>query len=307
MRSNSILILDKMKCGFSFAVLNFLLFFLFSACSTTPDSDQQQSGSEDANAAFKAGKAKEMLYAIPSPIEVMSLLRKAGASYDKTLLNPTQNVSKYQTTRSKSLNLGIYSTDMNYASLFDQTQETMFYVKCCRQVANELGIMNAFDQETLDRIQDNLDNKDSMIFIMSDTYWIADAYLKENERANTAAMVITGGWIEGLYLSTQIAIHTPDNEKIIQRVADQKIPLNNLLLLVNGYEQDEDVKYILKDLKELKDFYMKLETVNVAAVNNMDSKTGITTIGGAKKIKLTKEQLIELSQKITTIRNRYIE
>ena len=65
--------------------------------------------------------------------------------------------SKYQTTRARAINLGIYGTDINYASMFNQTQETLFYVKCAKTLANNLGVMNAFDKETLDRIEGNID------------------------------------------------------------------------------------------------------------------------------------------------------
>jgi hypothetical protein len=32
-----------------------------------------------------------------------------------------------------------------------------------------------------------------------------DAYLKENERDNISALMIAGGWVEGLYIATQVS------------------------------------------------------------------------------------------------------
>jgi hypothetical protein len=51
-------------------------------------------------------------------------LQNAGATYDERLLNPVDNQSGYITTMDMALNLGIYTTNLSYASLFDQTQVT---------------------------------------------------------------------------------------------------------------------------------------------------------------------------------------
>lgn len=287
----------------------FLLFipalFLF-ACSESGNNSGADSG-HDAAGEYKLDKAKEILFMIPSPIEVVSLLKKAGADYKGELLNPTDNVDKYQTTRAKAINLGIYGTDINYASLFDQTQETLFYVKCAKNLANSLGVMNAFDKETLDRIEGNIENKDSMTIIMSDAYWEADAYLKENERANISALVIAGGWIEGLHIAIKIAEMKPGNEKLTKRIAEQKYSLNNLILLINSYEKDADINYILGDLTSLKALYDQMEVVSAQGENTIDEKTGITTIGGSKEIKITPEQLASIGSKVKEIRTKYIE
>lgn len=282
------------------------ILFFFGCSDPGNKSGESDSGGDPASE-YKLEKAKEVLYMIPSPIEVVSLLKKAGADYKGELLNPTDNVSKYQTTRAKAINLGIYGTDINYASLFDQTQETLFYVKCAKTLANNLGVMNAFDKETLDRIEGNIENRDSMTIIMSDAYWEADSYLKENERANISALVVTGGWIEGLHIAIKIAEMKPGNEKLIQRIAEQKYALNNLILLISSYEKDADIKYVLDDLISIREIYDKLETVKTSGENKVDEKTGITTIGGSKEIKITQEQLASISGKIKEVRTKYIE
>ncbi len=280
---------------------------LVFGCSDSGNKSGESDSSGDPVSEYKLDKAKEILYMIPSPIEVVSLLKKAGAEYKGEILNPADNVSKYQTTRAKAINLGIYGTDINYASLFDQTQETLFYVKCAKTLANNLGVMNAFDKETLDRIEGNIENRDSMTTIMSDTYWEADTYLKENERANISALVITGGWIEGLHIATKIAEMKPENGKLVNRIAEQKYSLNNLVLLINTYGQYPDIKYVPNELVEIKSIYDKLEMVKTPGENKVDEKTGITTIGGSREIKITPEQLASISGKIKEVRTKYIE
>ena len=78
---------------------------------------------------------KEIFYSLPSPLETAMILKQAGAKYNEELMNPTENTSNYVTNKSMALNLGIYTTDLSYASLFDQTQATINYMNAAKKMA----------------------------------------------------------------------------------------------------------------------------------------------------------------------------
>ena len=267
------------------------------------ETDIAEKGSLEA----KVTQAKNMLYLIPSPIETAMLLHKAGAEYDSDIVNAPQNVSKYDTKRSKSINLGIYGADLSYANMFEQSQEAMFIVSAAKKLAEGIGVMKAFDQSTMDRMEQNINDRDSMLHIISDVYWIADAYLKENENSTTAALVVVGGWIEGLWIAVSVAKNNTENQDVRKRIAEQKYALDNLIGLVSNYDEDEDIKYILKDLSDLKVTYDKLEIVKSKSDHSTDPETGIMTIGGIKEVKMTEEQFTEIAEKVISIRTKYIE
>src|SRR5690554_7089384 len=48
-----------------------------------------------------------------------------------------------------ALNLGIYSADMSYSSLFDQTQSTLNFMGAARQLAERLGVLEAIVEATI--------------------------------------------------------------------------------------------------------------------------------------------------------------
>lgn len=48
---------------------------------------------------------------------------KAGAKYNKNILNDVKNVDKYTSAGQQALNLGIYGADLSYTSVFNHTQE----------------------------------------------------------------------------------------------------------------------------------------------------------------------------------------
>src|SRR5512139_2124040 len=100
-------------------------------------------------------KAKKIFYSLPSPLETAMLLKSAGISYNEMILNDLANVDKYSTNKSKALNLGIYTTDLSFASLFDQAQTSLKYMDATKKLANDMGISDAVDEETMKRLEQN--------------------------------------------------------------------------------------------------------------------------------------------------------
>jgi hypothetical protein len=250
--------------------------------------------------------AKQILYALPSPVEAAALMKSSGATCDMSLLNPTANVSRYSSNDSKALNLGIYSTDLIFANIFEQTQETTEYFKCANLLATSLGISDAFGASTFKRLKKNMQNKDSLMSIIAEASLSADAYFKENERPVSSAFVAVGGWLEGLYLATAIASNTKD-EAIIQRVADLKNSINHLIGLVETFGSEKQLSPILSDLKEIKALF---DVLNVKKDENgpkSEKEAGVQTIGVRRKVTITTEQLKALTAKVEQIRNKIVQ
>ena len=81
--------------------------------------------------------------------------------YNASLLNNYDNGKLYTTSRSKAVNLGVYGADLNYLIHFGQSQFSIKYMVVSKQLADQIGVAMAFDQETMDEYQSNVENKDS--------------------------------------------------------------------------------------------------------------------------------------------------
>lgn len=278
---------------------------LFTACSNPSSTDTSNEGvAIDGELEAKKEKIKNLFYLIPSPIETMVLLEKAGAEYDSYILSNPQNSDKYDTKQLMALNLGVYGSDLSFSTMFEQTQETMFFLSAAKKLAEGLSIMEAFDQSTIDRIEENIDDKDSLMMLISDSYLIIDTYLKESENVATSALIIFGGWIEGIYIATQSAKNNPGNQEMRTRIAEQKYSFNNLVSLFEDYQQDPDLGPVYNDLMDLKTVFDKVEiTTEVAVVKN---KGEVASIGGGNSISLDETDLEALTAKILEIRNKYV-
>lgn len=259
---------------------------------------------EDPNVKNKIEHTQKIVYSVPSPSEMANLLENAGAAYNYKLLNDVKNVDKYTSQRSRGLNLGIYGADLNYANIFENTQETMFYIQCTQKLAEAMGIENAISENTVSRAQDNVDNKDSMLNIVSEMFWELHDYLEQNDKMDITAFVIAGGWVEGLYLATQTVTDSKPNKEIIQKVADLKLSLEHLLALLNSYEKNENIDAVIADMKRFDALYSKLETTKEAT--STEQADGQTVINGGVKIAITMEQFKEIKALVAEIRENYV-
>jgi len=285
---------------------------LLSSCESTPTTDSAiiessvTAGFMDEMSIMNAQKVQEIFYSVPSPMEMASILKKTGAEYDMSLLNEVKNVSGYTSASSRALNLGIYGADLSYASIFNQNQEAIIYLSCTKKLADNLGVTKAFDDSTIERMEANVENRDSLLNIISETYYMLDAYLKENGRDHISAMVIAAGWIEGLYLATTIASTDVNPDPLLlRRIAEQKLSLNNLEELVKAYNKGNQLDEIAKDLQRVRGAFEKVQMKKEKSTVGVKSD-GTTVIGGETKTEMSKETLDEITKVVSEIRTRYI-
>jgi hypothetical protein len=287
-------------------LLLLLLVALLTSCGgTEPQQDPLIVDQQDTTVqSTRLQKTKKIFYNIPSPMETASLLKKAGAKYNNKILNDVKSVDRYTAASSQALNLGVFGADLSYASVFNQTQESMLYMAATQKLADRLGLTNAFDQNTVDRMEKNRNDRDSLLNIISETYWNMDAYLKENDRASISALMIAGGWIEGLYIATQVA-STNNAPELMQRIAEQKLSLEDLVALIDTYTPEDAVlKEVRSDLSSLLDLYAN---VQVGGGEGTSQENRVTVVGGGgTAATMTKEQLAPIAARAAEIRNKII-
>ncbi len=235
------------------------------------------------------------------------LIKNAGAAYNEELLNPTGNTSRYITSVAKALNLGIYSTDLSYASLFDQTQATLDYIGAAKEMADGLNILDAINEETISTLEENINNREIIIDIISETLMNSTSFLKENGLESTASIVLVGGWMEGLYIATNLVDDGKlKGNKLVERIVDQKLSLDIIVNLLMQSSEDEDAMAVLEDVNALKVIFDKI-TIDQGEVTVVeDTETNVTTLKSDSSIKISKDVFLQLKAKVSELRSSYI-
>ncbi len=259
-------------------------------------------------------EAKKIFYSLPSPLETAMLIKSAGADYDEELLNSLENVDNYSTNMSMALNLGIYTTDLSFASLFDQTQTSIKYMEAAKKMAEGLDITDAINNETIKNLEENLNNRDIIMDIISETFLNSSSYLKENDRQSVAAIVLVGGWLEGLYIATQLVDEgVTGKNKLVDRISEQKLSFNLVQRLLEDNrineagEEDNDNVDLMVQLQELKTVFdkVKVETTEIKIEPN--NETNVTTLKSQTKISITPEAFQELKESVKKLRTNFIQ
>ncbi len=253
------------------------------------------------------GDAKKIFYSLPSPLETALLIKSAGATYDASLLNPVENASNYNTKRSQALNLGIYTCDLSFASLYDQTQASINYMNAAKRMADGLGILDAIDNSTIERLEENVNNRDVIMDIISETFMNSSSFLAENDRPAIAAMVLVGGWMEGLYIATELVNRSQfEGNKLVDRIVDQKLSLDIVVKLLDENKSDADAAAILQEINELKAIFDKITITTSEIKPEYDEETNVTTLKSVTQSSLTPEIFKELSEKVKAIRTEFV-
>lgn len=194
-------------------------------------------------------------YPIPTSFEVTTMINDAGSPFIIGLVNSTESVDNYFSMKDKAVNLGIYSADLSYVATYIQKQETMHYLETSKRLIDELEITSAFNRDYIQRVESNIDNRDSLIHIISESFYDTYAYLHKNEQDVTSVLVVSGSWIESLYITSQIIIVSQDKQPYIDILLKQEKSLDQLLHVVEPVKDDENVKDIYAGLTDLKSAY----------------------------------------------------
>ncbi len=246
-------------------VLASLLAGCKSGGSKAPKDEVTVSVPRDKTAVVEDIKQAEKIFnALPSPLESAMLIKSADARFDESLLNPVSNVNSYVTNKSMALNLGIYTCDLSFASLYEQTQLIIDYMNAAKKMADGLGILKAIEQSQIDKLEENINNSEVIMEIVSETFMNSNSYLSDNGQAAIAAMVLVGGWFEGLYISTQLVDMKDFNgNKLVGRIIDQKLSIDILLNLLESSKGNPAVDDLIVQVKKLKLVFDKIKIYNI--------------------------------------------
>ena len=253
-------------------------------------------------------QAEKIFNALPSPLESAMLIKSAGARFDVSLLNPVDNVNKYVNNKSMALNLGIYTCDLSFASLYEQTQLIINYMNAAKKLADGLGILQSVEQPTIDRLEENINNSEVIMEIVSETFLNSTSFLEDNGQPAIAAITLVGGWFEGLYISTQLVdMNDFAGSKIVERIVDQKSSVDILLNLLENYKDDIAINEIIAQVQKLKVVFDKINVTSSPIRPEFDKASNSTLLKSEIKTDITPAVFMELASIVSEIRNSFIK
>ncbi|MBL4753362.1 MAG: hypothetical protein JKY52_07195 [Flavobacteriales bacterium] len=245
------------------------------------------------------------VFCIPSPVQTAILVKEVGATYDKELMNSPSNESSYSTNFQKALNLGVYGADLGYATIYEHPQDGLSYLKTVQGLADDIGVASAFSPEMIARITNNIGNQDSLLKMVGNCYRSLNSFLQENDRDDVCALVLAGGWIESTYFVTAIS-GTFESQELVNRLAEQKTTLENLIKIIEPYYNDPQFTELLDEMYGLSEDFDNVTLEYVYEKPTVDEENKKTVINSKSNVSITPELISSIRAKIAALREQVI-
>lgn len=246
---------------------------------------------------------EQIYHRFPSPEEMLLIFNKNEYEYNYQILNDPQKASQYLNSRDVALNMGIYIADLAYITLFEKHNDASDYFEAIYDLSSVLRISAAFDKQLLRRVQDNISAPDSLKALSDFSFTKISNYLVSSKKEKVFAIISIGGFVEALYLSFQFAGDFSEDNIIIQRIADQKLVLENLLGYTMAFQNDPAVMGAVSAIAPIRAVYNELisEEGKTIVTKTADGKL---VVSGGNKIVITAEQYAELKEATISVRKK---
>ena len=249
----------------------------------------------------------DIIQNIASPIEVAALISALNVPYSTQYLADPESLSTKTTSFEMAFSLGALSADLGYLNMYEKTGTAVNYLSSINRLADALQIGQFFDFATIKRLATSSSDLDSLMFISVNSFNNMDDYLRETDRSNLSALMIAGVWIEGLYLSTQVAVQN-SNEDLKSMIGEQKLILNDLLLILSNYKNEEAIAAYVTDLEKIKSIYDDVKITYEVGEPETIEKDGMLIVvqSESSHVTMSEETLQKIIEITEQVRNMHM-
>jgi hypothetical protein len=253
--------------------------FVMGSCQNSAKPGSEQAANDSTKLTEIAQDVKEVVYPLPTPFEMTQMLSDIGAKYNSASLNAPAKAEKYFTEKSKALNLGVYGADLAYAATYDQKQDVKLLSAAVKKLNDQLGINIDYSALLSDKVKEKANNKDSLASMITTTFFSTYKFLNEKGNPDHAIMMVTGMWVELMYIATNISEDTYHTTGLVNIITKQKDSYAKLMKLLAERNSNADIKAIEDQLQVLKPVFEK----EAKGLQESDYKLILQTIKSVRK------------------------
>jgi hypothetical protein len=245
---------------------------------------------------------------VSSPVEMAALIKSIGVPFSNQYLAPTKNVDLYNTNFKRAFNLGVFGADLGYLNMYNRTSSVIDYITAIRRLADGLAVGQFFDFAALRRLVSSQQNLDSLMYISVHSFNQMDNYLRQGNRGHLSALMVSGVWVEGLYILTQVSKNYPSKD-LAERIGEQKIILNDLLIILKNYQRAHpQFAEMVVEFEKIKEAFNPVKIRYEIGEPEAIEKDGMLMIIQNEKsiVDISDEQIAEIISVTEKIRNKLI-
>ncbi|PJA09130.1 MAG: hypothetical protein COX70_02390 [Flavobacteriales bacterium CG_4_10_14_0_2_um_filter_32_8] len=263
-------------------------FIIITSFLTACGGNQDEKIEEVTEVITATDSTNQVDYILPSPLQIAELFKSAGLTYIGDITSPKTKVETFNSKNDQKLNFGVYSADMAYCIMNNQTQESINYLNTLRLLSEKLWMTDILSSMGIStRLEANIGNEDSLTYIMADLQMQLDDYLDENGMGYTGSIIFAGAWVETMYLGSKVN-ESKQNDKLISRLSEQAVILNSLIKSVKQSDEENEFTELITDLENIQKHFSRFDEES------------------SENYVMNKEEINALTTDITNLRNKII-
>ncbi len=282
-----------------------LLFLLFlNACKEQPRPTAEPFRYTE-ELKSKNNEVSEVIYSMHLPTDMAGLFNRTGTNYDPAIPAPINSITLYTNPEKIALMLGVYGVNITYMKLLGQTIPAAQYYKAIETLSDKIGIPQTIFEESSLYLEKYFAEEDSLSAVIETIYRKTDRFFRENNRDNLAALSLTGGWIEAMYVGIKIYEADNGNQVMAERLLQQKYSLNSIYTILSNHQESLEVKEYLLMIKKIRKVFDRVEIRYQKKGFNLDTtQKKIQTYNTL--IRYDEETMDDLARIIPLVRNSVI-
>jgi hypothetical protein len=290
-------------------MLLFTAVFLFAACGQRP-SEKLELNLEPVDVyelQISSEIINEIIQNIASPIEVAAQINALNVPYSTQYLTDAESLSTSTSSFEMAYSLGALNANLVYLNMYEKTGSAVIFLSSINRLADALQIGQFFDYDTIKRLATSSSDLDSLMFISVNSFNNMETYLRETDRSNLSSLMIAGVWIEGLYLSTQVA-KLNSNEDLRAMIGEQKLILNDLLLILNKHKNEKIIADYIKDFELIKTVFDEVKiTFEVGEPRTIEKDGNLIVVQSEfSQVSMSDETLQKIIEITEQVRNTHV-
>lgn len=231
--------------------------FLFSSCGGSEDVNTGETDYEVTTDTMKSEVRInfDMLRVnIPTPSKLASQLNAAKIVYNKSFLTPASKGGSFSSNYQKAIGMGALGADLSVAAAYNQSQDAVEYLAQVGKLAGDLGIGTAFDPEFSKELIKNVSKPDTFQLMLDKAFDKAEKNLRSNQRVAISILMITGGWVESLYVSAEGLNTKPsgDTRQIYADINAHCYSFEYIFKLLDEFKSNADCAKLAQELEPFK-------------------------------------------------------
>lgn len=284
-----------------------LVFVILAGCRMAGDDQADNVSKEDFDKLKAPGTERTIYYRFPSPEEMLRYIHQEKLAFQEELVNPVNNSAQYIDSKSQSINLGIYISDLAYATIFRKLNLASDYLGVVQRLSDALHIKYMEETEVKDRVQQNLANLDSLMSISRESYNFMVDYLVETNNEKTLALISAGAYIEALYLALNQISVIDTNDEILRKVLEQKYAFGNLYKYMLDYTDFPQIQEVIAELDDIQEVFEEVQFKQVGKAE-LEREGGELVLTGSKKTLIFDQATVKrLTAEVNALRNKFVQ